>query len=106
MAGSAIHPAVRVHPETGQKALYVNPGFTTRFSDMTVEERRPILDYLFKHTTHSEFTCRFRWRPDSLALWDNRIGMHNAVADFFGEVDAHRRVMHRVTIGGDRPTLG
>jgi taurine dioxygenase len=95
----AEHPAVRTHPETGRKALYVNVAHTTRFRDMTEEESVPILDYLFRHQVRPEHTCRFAWRPGSIAFWDNRCVQHNPVNDYHG----HRRVMHRVTLAGDVP---
>lgn len=95
----AEHPVVRTHPETGRKALYVNVGHTTRFAGMTEAESAPILDYLFQHQIRPELTCRFAWRPGSLAFWDNRCAQHNPVNDYHG----HRRVMHRITLAGDRP---
>jgi taurine dioxygenase len=95
----AEHPVVRTHPETRRRALYVNFGHTMRFKDMTEEESAPILDYLFQHLTRPEFTCRFAWRPGSIAFWDNRCVQHNPVNDYHG----HRRVMHRVTLEGDKP---
>src|SRR5205809_804641 len=95
----AEHPVVRTHPETGRKALYVNFGHTVRFKDMTEEESGPILHYLFQHTARPEFTCRFRWQAGSVALWDNRCTQHNPINDYHG----YRRVMHRVTLAGDRP---
>jgi hypothetical protein len=73
---SAVHPVVRTHPETGRKALYVNLAHTLRFTDMSEEESAPLLDYLFAHQIRPEFTCRFRWRPGSLAFWDNRASLH------------------------------
>ena len=96
----ATHPVVRVHPETGRRALYVNVAHTVGFEGMTEEESAPILDYLFRHQTRPELTCRFRWRPGSLAFWDNRCAQHNAINDY----QTHRRVMHRITLAGDKPT--
>jgi taurine dioxygenase len=93
------HPVVRTHPETGRKALYVNVAHTVRFTDMTEEESRPILQYLFAHAVRPEFTCRFHWQVGSLAMWDNRCAMHNPINDYHG----HTRRMHRITLAGDVP---
>lgn len=95
----AEHPVVRTHPETGRKALYVNRGHTVRFAGWTEDESAPLLSFLFQHQQRAEFTCRFSWRPGSLALWDNRCVLHNPVNDYHG----FRRVMHRITLAGDEP---
>jgi taurine dioxygenase len=92
----AEHPVVITHPDSGRKALYVNPGFTLRFAGWTTEESRPLLDMLYRHAQRPEFTCRFRWRNGSLAFWDNRATWHLAVNDYHGE----RREMHRITVDG------
>jgi taurine dioxygenase len=92
-------PVVRTHPETGRLALYVNPAHTARFAGMTEAESRPLLEYLFRQSTRAEVTCRFRWEPGSLAMWDNRCAMHNPINDYHG----HTRRMHRITLAGDIP---
>jgi taurine dioxygenase len=95
----AEHPVVRRHPETGRKALYVNAGHTVRFAGWSEEESAGLLKYLFEFQVRPEFTCRFAWRPGSIALWDNRCAQHNPVNDYHG----YRRVMHRITLAGDVP---
>jgi len=93
------HPVVRVNPRSGEKALYVNPVYTTRFENMTEQESRGLLDYLYEHCTRPEFTCRFRWAPGSLAVWDNRYSLHLAINDY----DGHRRCMYRTSTAGEVP---
>jgi taurine dioxygenase len=93
------HPVVRLHPESGRAALFVNAIYTTRFEDMSEQESRPLLDFLFQHCQRPEFACRFRWEQGSLAIWDNRCTLHYAVNDY----DGSRRLMHRTTVAGERP---
>jgi taurine dioxygenase len=95
----AEHPVVRTHPETGRKCLYINVAHTSGIKGMTTEESQPILDFLFAHQVKPELTCRFSWEVGSLAFWDNRCAQHNPVNDYHG----FRRVMHRITLRGDRP---
>ncbi|MGE0152254.1 MAG: TauD/TfdA dioxygenase family protein [Reyranellaceae bacterium] len=93
------HPVVRVHPETGRKALYVNQVYTIRFKDMTARESAPLLEYLHRHATQPEFVCRRSWSRGMLAMWDNRCTQHYAVNDY----DGFRRELHRTTCAGDVP---
>ena len=94
------HPVVRTHPQTGRKALYVNPFFTLRLCDMTDEESAPLLRFLYAHATRPENVYRHRWRVGDLVMWDNRCALHYAVKDY----DEHSpRRMQRTTAAGDRP---
>lgn len=93
-----LQPVVRVHPVTGRKALFVNPVYTQRFEGMGEDESRPLLNYLFGHATRAEFTCRLRWAPGTLAVWDNRCLLHLAINDY----DGSRRLLHRTTVAGER----
>ncbi len=95
----AEHPVVRTHPDTGRKALYANRSHTTHIKGMTDEESAPILNFLFQHQTKPEFTCRVRWAPGTLSIWDNRCTQHNAVNDYHGQ----RRHMRRITVGAQTP---
>tara|TARA_B100000131_G_scaffold303261_1_gene327167 strand:- start:2308 stop:3153 length:846 start_codon:yes stop_codon:yes gene_type:complete len=94
----AVHPVIIKHPETRRKLLYVNPTFTLGFEGWSDNESAPLLQYLYSHSTRSEFTCRFKWKPGSIAFWDNRSTWHLAINDYHGE----RRLMHRITIEGKK----
>jgi len=95
---SAEHPAVRVHPETGRRSLYVNRQFTSHFPQLRPEESDALLTHLFAFSEQPQFSVRYRWTPGAIGVWDNRATQHYAVNDYDG-----RRVIHRVTILGDHP---
>ncbi len=95
------HPVVIRHPETGRKALYVNPGHTAGLVGFAEEESRAILGFLYAHATQPEFIYRHRWAPGDLVIWDNRSLMHHAVVDYEGTGE---RYMHRVTVVADQPS--
>ena len=92
------HPVVRLHPESGQPALFVNPVFTSHIEGLSRLESERILSLLYDHITLPEHVVRWRWRVDDLAIWDNRSTSHYAAADYTGS-----RVMHRITVAGDAP---
>jgi len=93
------HPVIRTHPVSGRKALFVNDGFTSRINELEPAESEAILKLLFAHATRPEFTIRWRWQENDVAMWDNRVTQHYAVDDYRPQ----RRVMHRATILGDVP---
>jgi taurine dioxygenase len=95
----AEHPIIRTHPVTGKKALYVNRGFTRRIVGIPADESDGILRYLYDHAENPLFQCRFRWRENSVAFWDNRCVQHRAIWDYWPET----RSGYRVTVKGDRP---
>ena len=97
---SAVHPVIRTHPETGRKAIFVNPTFTSHIVGVPPAEGEAILEFLYAHSVQSEFLCRRRWSEGDVGWWDNRCTMHYAVADYGDET---ARVIHRVTLQGDRP---
>ncbi len=93
------HPMVRTHPETGRKTLYVNVGFTRTIVGMDDDESRRLLRRLYRQAHIVDVQCRFRWRPGSVAFWDNRATQHVVSNDFLPA----KRVMERVTVAGDPP---
>ena len=96
----AEHPVVRTHPETGRAALYINETHTLRFRGMTREESLPLIAHLCRNAVRPELGFRLRWRPGTLAVWDNRCVQHYALNDYHG----HRRVMRRVIVAGEEPS--
>lgn len=94
-----VHPAVPTHPDSGRKVLFVNPTYSLRFDGWSPADSAPLLAHLYTHSTRDAFTCRFRWTPNTLAIWDNRSTQHNALNDYRG----HRRELHRTTVAGAAP---
>jgi taurine dioxygenase len=92
----AVHPAVIKHPDTGRPLLYVNGAFLTHFEGWTPAESRALINYLYEFGSQDRFTCRIKWKPGDVAIWDNRATWHTAKNDYHG----HRRVMHRITLSG------
>jgi len=95
-----VHPVVRTHPETGNKALYVNPGFTRRINELAPAESRAVLDFLFRHCQQPHLIYRHTWQAGDLVIWDNRCTIHNAVADYDM---SERRHLIRTSVEGDVP---
>ncbi len=95
----SVHPAVRTHPETGRRALFVNPAHTASFDTLEPAESKPLLEHLFARSIAPELTSRVSWAPGTLVVWDNRCSQHCAINDY----DGHRRVMRRITVQGDTP---
>jgi taurine dioxygenase len=93
------HPVVRIHPVTGRKTIFVNPSYTTRIVELPEPESDALLAYLYRHCQDPNFQVRFRWRPHSVAFWDNRSTQHFAIYDYY----PHVRSGYRVTIAGDTP---
>lgn len=95
----AVHPVVTKHPVTGKLILFVNPSFTTRINELAPAESKALLDFLFQHQIHPDWTMRFRWTPHSIAFWDNRCTQHRAIWDYWPET----RSGYRVQINGAVP---
>ncbi len=93
------HPVVRTHPETGERSLFVNPGFTSHIAGLEPAESQALLAFLYQHSTSPEFTVRYHWTAGDLGFWDNRATQHAVVGDFGDQA----RVIQRVTIRGDVP---
>ena len=93
------HPVVRKHPQTGRRSLFVNTAFTRHIVGMEKSESDALLAFLYNQATIPEYQCRFRWRKNSVAFWDNRCTQHYAAADFYPQ----KRVVERITISGDKP---
>ena len=98
--GDATHPVVMIHPESGRKVLYVNPGHTIQFEGWDFTTSRALLDELYKHVVQPQFTCSFNWLPGSVTFWDNRCTWHQANNDYQGQA----RLMHRITLAGSALT--
>lgn len=94
-----VHPLVCRHPRTGRRFLFVNRTYAQRFDGMTAEESAPLLAFLYEHCARFDLTCRVRWQPNQVLVWDNRCTMHRAVADYAG----FDRLLTRVTIDGEAP---
>jgi len=93
------HPLVRTHPVTGRKSLFINPVYTVAIEGLNPDENFMLLKFLYDHMVKDEFVYRHQWQKNMLVLWDNRSTMHFAQGGYNG----HLRVMHRTTLGGDRP---
>jgi alpha-ketoglutarate-dependent taurine dioxygenase len=93
------HPLVRTHPHTGELSLYLDEVYAVGIDGMTAAESRPLLDFLIQHITQHHFTCRLRWEPGMVTMWDNRTALHLAANDY----DGYRREMYRTTLAGERP---
>ena len=93
------HPAICRHPDSAESMLFINPTYTTRIEGLEAQQSDELLHDLYRHCTRPEFSCRFKWREHSIALWDNRSTMHYAVNDY----DGQRRCLYRTTIAGSAP---
>ncbi len=96
--GNAVHPIIKVHPISKKKFLYINPSFTRHIIGLDMTDSNNLLSYLFNFMTKPQYQVRFKWTPNTLALWDNRCTMHYAIGDYL----PHRRVMNRITVLNDK----
>ena len=96
--GSAVHPIIKKHPITGNKILYINPGFTNHILGLNASDSNNLLSYLFNFMNKPEFQIRFKWTSNTIAMWDNRCTMHYALSDYL----PNKRLMHRITINRDK----
>jgi|TARA_B100001146_G_scaffold53598_2_gene46919 taurine dioxygenase len=93
------HPVIRIHPESGKKVIFVNALFTTKIIGLSEKESSTILSFLYQHIIRPEYTCRFHWEPNSIAIWDNRSTQHKPINDYFPS----HRLLERIAIDGDKP---
>ena len=99
MLDGSYHPLIRKHPVSGEVSLYCDAVYAVGLQGMTDRESRPLLEFLVTHLTQEIFSCRLRWEPHTVAVWDNRICLHRA----FNDYDGYRREMHRTTVRGETP---
>lgn len=99
---TAEHPAVRLHPETGKRSIFISPAHAIKFSGMSEEESKTLLDLVFQHQTKDEFCYRFKWKEGSIALWDNRATLHYPLNDYQGQ----KRLLYRISLKGNKPIAG
>lgn len=95
--GGAIHKVIQTHPETGRKNLFACPAFIRNFVGMDEAESRPLIEYLVRHSTRPELTMRYRWKPNTVGIWDNRVALHYAINDYSGM----ERHMFRLVVDGE-----
>jgi len=94
-----VHPLVRTHPQSGRRAIYVNPLFTTRIVELQSDESDALLELLYNLCVADEITVRLQWEQDTVAVWDNAVTLHKPVNDFYGQ----HRLLHRLTVQGSVP---
>lgn len=95
----STHPIIRTHPVSGKKSIFINPSYVTHIVGLSKLESQTIVSFLYQHCANPDFQVRFRWKPKSVAFWDNRCTWHQAIWDYFPDV----RTGYRVTVAGTRP---